>query len=207
MTLSASEVKNLKQAPAFPGVLPAMLNRWSARSFSDRTISASTLEEIFEAARWSASAYNEQPWRFIVAERGSATYEKIYSTLMGFNQGWAGKAPVLVLGVANSTFSHNGTPNPYALYDLGAAAAAITLQAAELGLVSHTMAGFDQDAARKALKIPESFALGTVLALGYQGEPSALEHEQLIALETTPRTRKPLKEIVLSAWDEAVKLN
>jgi hypothetical protein len=52
-----------------------------------------------------------------------------------------------------------------------------------------------------------SYALGAVIALGYQGEPSALAHVELIELETTPRTRKPLSEFVLSAWGEPAKLD
>jgi nitroreductase len=206
MTLSALEVNQLKQAPAVDGVLPVVLARWSARSFADRDVNPADLRKIFEAARWAASAYNEQPWRFLVGTRNSSTHKKIFSTLIGFNQGWAAAAPVLILGVASSKFSHNGSPNAYALYDLGAAAAALCLQAASLGLTTHSMAGFDQAAARQVFKIPESFALGAVIALGYQGEPSALAHQELIALETTPRARKPLSDIVLSEWEVAADL-
>jgi nitroreductase len=206
MTLSAIEVNTLKQAPAVDGVLPAVLSRWSPRSFAGREVSAVDLHRVFEAARWSASAYNEQPWRFLVGERGSSTYQKIFSTLIGFNQSWAGAAPVLILGVASGKFSHNGSPNAYALYDLGSAAGALTLQAAALGLGTHSMAGFDHDAARKTFAIPEDYLLGAVIALGYQGEPSALTQAELINLEITPRTRKPLSEIVLSAWGEASAL-
>jgi nitroreductase len=206
MTLSAVEVNQLKQAPAVDGVLPAVLSRWSARSFANRDVSPADLKKVFEAARWAASAYNEQPWRFLVGLRNSSTHKKIFSTLIGFNQGWAGVAPILILGVASSKFSHNGSPNAYALYDLGAAAAALCLQAASLGLTTHSMAGFDQAAARQAFAIPEDYLLGAVIALGYQGEPSALGHEQLITLETTPRERKPLSEFVLSAWGEPANL-
>jgi nitroreductase len=207
MTLSAIEVNDLKQAPTIEGVLSAVLGRWSARSYADREVSNADLVKVFEAARWSASSYNEQPWRFLVGSRNSLTYKKIFSSLIGFNQSWAAAAPVLILGVASTRFSHNGTPNAYALYDLGAAASALTLQAAAIGLKTHSMAGFDQVAARQAFEIPESYALGAVIALGYQGEPSALAHVELIELETTPRTRKPLSEFVLSAWGEPAKLD
>jgi len=206
MALSAIEVNDLKQAPTVNGVLPAVLSRWSARSFADREVNGTELVKIFEAARWSASAYNEQPWRFLVGSRNSLTYKKIFSSLIGFNRSWAAAAPVLILGVASTKFNHNGNPNAYALYDLGAAASALTLQAAALGLKTHSMAGFDHDAARQAFEIPESYALGAVIALGYQGEPSALAQEELIALETTPRARKPLSEFVLSAWDKPANL-
>jgi nitroreductase len=206
MTLSAIEVNNLKQAPAVEGVIPAVLNRWSPRSFADREVSPADLRKVFEAARWSASAYNEQPWRFLVGTRNSAAYKKIFSALIGFNQGWAGAAPVLILGAASTQFAHNGTANAYALYDLGAAAGALSLQAAELGLRTHSMAGFDHDAARQAFGIPEDYALGAVIALGYQGEPAALGHEQMITMETAPRERKPLSDLVLSGWGEAADL-
>jgi hypothetical protein len=68
------------------------------------------------------------------------------------------------------------------------------------------MAGYDQAAARQAFGIPEDYLLGAMIALGYQGEPSALGQEQLIALEISPRTRKPLSEFVFSAWGESANL-
>jgi len=206
MPLSALEVNQLKQAPAVDGVLPAVLARWSPRSFANRDVSPADLRKVFEAAHWAASSYNEQPWRFLVGLRNSSTYKKIFSTLIGFNQSWAAAAPVLILGVASSKFSHNGTDNYHALYDLGAASSYLTLQAAALGLTSHQMAGYDQAAARQVFEIPDSYILGAVIALGYQGEPSALGQEQLIAQEIAPRTRKPLNEFVLSAWGKPANL-
>lgn len=169
-------------------------------------MSYANLRKVFEAARWAASSNNEQPWRFLVGLRNSSTHQKIFSSLVGFNQSWAGAAPVLILGVTSSKFSHNASPNAYALYDLGAAAAILCLQAASLGLATHSMAGFDHDAARQAFGIPEDYLLGAVIALGYQGEPSALSHEKLLALETTPRSRKPLSDFVLSSWGEPANL-
>jgi nitroreductase len=206
MALSAIEVNKLKQAPAAEGVLPVVLSRWSPRSFSARDVSAADLERVFEAARWAASAYNEQPWRFFVGRRGSLTYEKIFSALQPGNQAWAGSAPVLILGVANTKFTYNGAANGYAVFDLGAASSYLTLQAAALGLAAHQMMGFEQDVARKAFAVPADYAFGSTIALGYQGEPSALKNEQLLAMEVEPRVRKPLKEFVLSAWDEAAGL-
>jgi nitroreductase len=206
MTLSATEVEQLKQAPTTEELLPVMRARWSPRSFSDREVSAADLRKVFEAARWAPSSFNEQPWRFIVGRRGSETFKKIGSSLVPFNQAWATKAPVLILGAARKTFSHNNAPNGFAIFDLGAASGFITLQAAELGLATHQMAGFDKDAARKALEIPEEFDLGSVMALGYQGEPSKLDNEKMVAQEIEPRSRKPLSEIVLSAWGEAAQL-
>ena len=206
MTLTAAEVEKLKHAPAVPGVLPVILERWSPRSFAERDVSAENLRILFEAARWAASSYNEQPWRFLVGRRGSGTHQKIFESLGDFNKAWAKTAPVLILGATRTTFSHNNSPNPVALYDLGAAAATICYQATALGLHSHQMAGFDRDVARKLFNIPEDFMTGAVMALGYQGEPSALELDSQREQETKPRTRKPVSEFVFSAWNQPADL-
>jgi nitroreductase len=206
MTLSALEIHSLKQAPAVEGILPVVLSRWSPRAFAARDVTSADLKKIFEAARWSASSYNAQPWNFLIGRRNSLTYKKIFDTLVEFNQLWATAAPVLILGVANSNFTHNGNPNYHALYDLGQAAATLALQAASLGLSTHSMAGFDHDAARKAFEIPEDFVLGAVTALGYQGELSTLPTDHFREAEVTPRTRKSLSEFVLSAWGTSADL-
>jgi nitroreductase len=200
VTLSAVETHNLKQAPKVDGVMPVFFQRWSPRSFADREVSPATLAKVFEAARWAASSFNEQPWRFFVGMRGSNTYQKIFASLGEFNQGWAKSAPVLVVGAAHTRFAHNGTPNRAALYDLGAAASYMTLQAAALGVATHQMAGFDVEKARQSLGIPDDYAMGAAIALGYQGEPSALGDERTLSQETAPRTRRPLSEILLSSW-------
>ena len=201
MTQSIEEINEVKHAPGVDGVLPLFHTRWSPRSFSDREVSSADLAKVFEAARWAASSYNEQPWRFLVGTCGSEAYKKIFDSLMPFNQMWAAKAPVLILGVAKTKFSHNDSPNRVALYDLGAAASYLTLQAAALGLSTHQMAGFDPEAARKAFGVPDDYIIGAVIALGYQGEPASLPNEQLRTQETAPRTRKSFKDFVFSAWD------
>jgi nitroreductase len=210
MTLSAAEVNQLKQAPALDGLLPAVLGRWSPRSFSARAVSAEDLLRVFEAARWAASSSNEQPWQYLVGVRDASNpnsahnlvYDKIFTTLVGFNRQWAGSAPVLILGLARNTFAHNGAANAYAPYDLGAATSYLTLQAVALGLSTHQMAGFDHDLAREIFAIPADYHLGSVIALGYQEEPAALRNDELIAREVAPRSRKPLQDFVFSSLGE-----
>lgn len=206
MTLSATEVNQLKQAPAQPNILPVILQRWSPRSFADRDVSPADLKTVFEAARWAASSHNEQPWRFFVGTRDSETYKNILSSLLEFNQLWARTAPVLILGVAKTAFTQNGKPNRVALYDLGAAAATMCYQAAALGLFTHQMAGVNLDVARELFNVPDDYVVGAAMALGYQGEPAALPNDQMRAQETAPRQRKPLSEFVLSAWGTPAEL-
>ncbi|HEY2470053.1 MAG TPA: nitroreductase family protein [Terracidiphilus sp.] len=206
MTLTAIEINKMKYAqPSTEGVLPVILERWSPRAFADREVSQADLKTIFEAGRWAPSSYNEQPWRFLVGYRNSATYKKILEALVPLNQEWARSAPVLILGVAKTRFSNNDSPNNYAAHDLGAAMSLMALQATALGLSAHQMAGFDWMKAREAFEIPEAYIMGSVMALGYHGELTDLA-EKFQAQEQSPRSRKPLSEIVFSGWDHPADL-
>jgi nitroreductase len=206
MTLTQSEVNKMKYAqPSAVGVLPVVLERWSPRAFADRDVSSADLKTIFEAGRWAPSSFNEQPWRFFVGRRNSETYNKILDALVPFNQDWAKHVPILILGVARTRFSHNDSPNNYAAHDLGAAMGFMALQATALGLAAHQMAGFDWVKAREAFEISETYTMGSVMALGYQGELADLG-EKFQAQEQSPRSRKPLNEIVFTAWDQPADL-
>ena len=206
MTLSATEVNQLKKAPHHDRILPVILHHWSPRSFADREVSPADLKTIFEAVRWTPSSFNEQPWRYFVGTRGSETYQKIFESLGEPNKLWARSAPVLTLNAARTTFSHNGSPNPVALYDLGASGATLVYEASALGLFTHQMAGFNRDVARRLFNVPDDFIFGAAMALGHQGEPAALPNEHYISQETTPRQRKPLSEFVLSGWGAPARL-
>lgn len=180
------------QKPAetqFP-VIDAIRDRWSPRAFAETPVEREKLGSLFEAARWAASAFNEQPWRFIVASKDDpAEYAKALGCLVEANQAWAQQAPVLVLTVMSTTFKKNGNDNRVALHDLGMAAAHLTLQAAALGLVTHQMAGVDLDKVRETYDVPEGFEPQTAIAIGYQGDPETLPEGWARDAETAPRAR------------------
>ncbi len=184
-----------KGSDALPNVHELIRSRWSPRSFSARDVTDEDLKSVLDAARWAASSYNEQPWRFLVARRSNAlAYAKLLNLLVPANQAWAGDAPVLIVMAAKRTFSHNGSPNRYGLHDAGQALAQLALQATALGLHSHSMGGFDHQRARKELGIPDDFDIGAAVALGFLGSPEG---------GTPKRQRKPLDEIVFGAnWNE-----
>ena len=190
-----SQQTNRTANTSYP-VMNAVAKRWSPRAFTERDVSKQDVGSILEAARWAASCFNEQPWAFIVGTKDDPeTYDRIMSTMGEFNQAWAGNAPVLILAAAKATFALDGRDNAHAVYDLGQAVSALALQATELGLAAHQMAGFDPDKAREVFGIPEGWSAVTVTAVGYEGSPDTLP-ESLQAAETTPRERKPLSEFV-----------
>jgi nitroreductase len=195
-----------KAAAVHPKVHELIKGRWSPRAFSDKDVSADDLASILDAARWAASSYNEQPWRFIIARRqDTEAYRKLLGLLVPFNQEWAKTASVLILVVAKKTFSHNQQPNKYSLHDAGAALATLALQAKALGLHVHGMAGFDYDRARAELKLPDDYETAAFAALGYAGSPDHLP-EAMQKQELAPRTRKPLSELAFTTdWQTPFK--
>ncbi len=179
--------------------------RWSPRAFDPRPIEPAVLRRLFEAARWAASSYNEQPWAFIVGVKDQpAEYAKVLECLVEFNQGWAKAAPVLLLTVARTVFEKNGQPNRHAFHDVGLAMGNLSFQATADGLVLHQMAGILPDKAKQVFAIPDNWKALTGVAIGYPGDPNTLS-EQLRERELAERTRKPTASFVFSgAWGKAL---
>lgn len=177
-------------------ILDVLAERWSTRVFdAEAPIDEEALRAALEAARWSPSANNSQPWRFVLARRGTDAHARIVDSLVGFNQGWAPAAGALLVVLAESTDAE-GTTRPWATYDAGQAAAFFTIEAHARGLATHTMGGFSADALREAFDIEARFTPLTVLAVGAFGDPDAAD-EAVRARESAPRTRRPLAETLL----------
>jgi nitroreductase len=178
-------------------ILEVLAARWSPRSY-DPTVSIDeqALASVLEAGRWSPSMANTQPWRFIVARRGTEAFDKIVSNLMGFNQAWTPNAAALIVSIAETT-DPDGKPRTLAAYDLGQAVAHMSIQAHHEGLHVHQMSGIVAEGLREAFSIPENLTALTVMALGTLDTPEALGEEGAIAREKAPRERFALDEIVL----------
>ncbi len=171
-------------------------NRWSPYCFSNRLIPREDLLSVFEAARWAASSFNEQPWRYVVATRDRIEdFERVLSCLLEGNRAWAKDAPAVALGCVRQAFSWNNRPNRVAQHDLGLASATLTFEATRRGIHVHQMAGMMPDKAREVFAIPEGFEAVTALALGYRGEPWTGD-PGLLTRDERPRTRRPLDEFV-----------
>lgn len=177
-------------------VLDVFAERWSARIFDESVeLDEAAFASALEAARWAPSAFNSQPWRFIVARRGSAAHTTIVDTLTGFNQSWAPAASALLV-VVTETQNEDGKPLGSALYDAGQAAAYFTVQAHASGLVTHQMTGFDREAVGKAFSIGDRFEVVTAIAVGALGD-FASASETLQARDAAPRTRRAAADSVL----------
>jgi nitroreductase len=172
--------------------------RWSPYSFAGRPVPHDALQSLFEAARWAASSYNEQPWSYVVATKDDADgFAKLVSCLVAGNQEWAKAAPVLAIGCASLKFSRNGNPNSAALHDLGQSSAHLALEATARGLAVHQMAGIVPERVRELFQVPDGVQPLTGLAIGYAGDPGLLP-EKIRDRDAGRRPRKPLAEFVFS---------
>ena len=169
--LTSEEIKTPKEDNYF---LKLAHERHSGYEFdASKPVTKQQLLALAEAARLAPSSYNEQPWVFIICDKttNSEGYQKVYDSLVEFNQGWAKNAPVLIVAVAKTISSKNKT-NAQAEYDTGAAAYGLTLEATSLGLMTHQMGGYDREKISKAFNIPQDFLPMAVIAVGYEAPES-----------------------------------
>lgn len=179
-------------------LITPLVERWSPRAYDPAAeLSDDTVRTLLEAARWAPSANNVQPWRFIVARRGTAAFSTIHDALMGFNQAWADSAAALVVNIAEVA-DEGGAPRPWAKYDLGQAVAHMSVQAQHDGLHTHQMGGFDAARLAEAFGLRDGLEVVSITAVGKVGDASALP-EPLREREVAPRSRKPLDQLVIAA--------
>ncbi len=171
------------------GVAPLFVERWSPRAFEKVAIEGDVLKRIFDAARWSPSCFNAQPWRFYTSTENS--FADFLDLLVEGNQGWAKDTSVIGFLVAEKNFEHNGKPNAFAQFDSGAAWMGMTLQARMEGLYTHGMGGIHADKAADYLGIDtdtQEVIMGFTI-----GKLAQLTQEQ--AQVEVPNERKALDQI------------
>ena len=182
--------------PKYP-IHKLLVQRHSPYAFDpDREVSSEDVDSLFEAARWTMSSYNAQPWRYIVAHRGQERWRKIYECLVEGNQPWAVNAAVLALGLTRTTFAYNGKPNVAAEHDLGAASAMLTVEATARGLAVHQMIGIEPEKVLETFDLPEDVKPLTALAIGYPGDASQIP-AAYAERDEKPRERMPQADFLL----------
>lgn len=153
------------------------IERWSPRAFASDPIAEQDINTLFEAARWSPSCFNEQPWRFVYAYK-QGDLDKFRAILAESNQTWANHAPLLVIAFSKKSFTQSGKNNRWADFDTGAAWMALALQANKLGLYTHGMGGFDVSKAYDVTGMdPDESNAICVIAIGKKADPDTLPSE------------------------------
>jgi len=170
---------------------PLFVNRWSPRALG-RDMEHGDLKAMFEAARWAPSSYNNQHWRFMYATYKDEKWDMFKHLLGEFNRSWAETGYALVVAVSKKAFDHNGEPAITHSFDTGAAWENFALEAADRGLTTHGIQGFDYDKARRKLDVPEGFEVEMMIAVGSKEDESRLDED----VQVEPNGRKDMEDIV-----------
>lgn len=185
-------------------LLPMIRTRRSLRSFDPSVeLADDELSLLVEAARWAPSAMNRQPWRFLVARRGSDAFAALHHALAQGNQVWADKAAALLVALVD--VEDEGAPTDAGrAYEVGLAVGQLGVQAEAMGLVAHQMGGFSAERVSEAFDIPGRYRPMVVIAVGPAGDSGALP-DQLRVRETAPRTRLDASEIAFEdVWGRGI---
>ncbi len=190
------EVRALDQA-----VNPLIAVRRAKRALREDSLPREDLQRLIEAAHLAPSCFNNQPWRFVVVT--GEKLGKVKEALPGGNY-WALVAPAIIAVAAHRDLDCKLSDNrDYFLFDCGMAVGFLMVQATQMGLVAHPIAGYDPIAVKQALHIPEDYVLITLVVVGKPGDPARLS-EKHRAIELGPRERKPLDQVL--CWETMPKM-
>jgi len=139
--------------------LDALCTRRSCRTFADREVDPSLVEQVAETGRLAATARNEQPWEFVVVTHADDRRRLAEATDHG---PFIADAPVCIVVLAADT--------KYYLEDGSAATQNMLVAAHALGLAGCWVAGDKKPYADTVVELvgaPKEMRLVSMVALGY----------------------------------------
>ncbi len=179
-------------------LISSISSRRARRAITDQPIDRDTLAQLSQAAHLAPSCANNQPWRFVIVE-DKAVLDQLKEHLTGGNY-WVKVSPVIV-AVASRVDLDCQIPDEreYYLFGCGMAAMNLMLQATELGLIAHPIAGFKSKPIKEILNIPEDFTLIALIILGHPTQDHGGLSGKHRGEETAPRDRRPLSDVL--SWN------
>jgi nitroreductase len=166
----------------------------AVRRYADRPIPEDVLRDILEAARWTGSGKNTQPWDVIVVRERASLAELATAGQFASHVADAAAALVLVMEDGNRRF------------DEGRLAQSLMLAAWAHGVGSCIGSVFPDNNKRRIralLNIPDGRWVHTSIALGYPADEDALRTSRELSAGRTnvpvPIGRRALEDIV--SWE------
>lgn len=154
----------------------AIEKRRAYRSLQPVEITDQILEQFGRAAQLAPSCFNNQPWRFIFV-REKKILNKMFDALSPGNA-WGKKSSLIIVVFGKKEDDCVIKDREYYLFDLGLAASAIMLQATELNLVAHPVAGFSPQKVKEITGIPGDYTVITLIIAGAKAEDADGESEE-----------------------------
>lgn len=155
--------------------------RYSVRKYKSDPVSDDLLHKVLQAAQFAPTAVNRQPFQLIVIRTPERRAELARVT----DQEWVTEAPIVIAAVADPSQAWDRSDGKNFVYvDVAIVVDHITLAAAELGLGTCWIGGYNVALAREFLELPPGIEPVVFLPLGY---PADVPQE---------KERKPLTELV-----------
>ncbi len=174
-------------------VKQAIQTRRAYRSLDPVEITEELIRDLAESARLAPSCFNNQPWRFVFAQ-DPEVLKKLHGAMSRGNQ-WVQAASMIIAVFSREDLDCRTKGRNYYLFDTGMATAFLILTATEMGLVAHPIAGFNEQAVKEILGIPEDMKLITVVNVGKHSEAiGPLLSEKQVESEKNRPERLPLEE-------------
>ncbi|MGB9914811.1 MAG: nitroreductase family protein [Candidatus Bathyarchaeales archaeon] len=165
-------------------LLEAIRGRRSVRAFKPQNVPDEVVEQLIDTARHAPSAGNLQPWEFIIVR----TPEQKRQLAEAARQAFVEEAPVVIVVCADEARASAGYGTRgktlYCIQDTAAATQNLLLAAYALGLGTCWVGAFNEDDARKALKLPSGIRPVAMIPVGYPAKTPAT------------RSRRPLSQIL-----------
>ena len=169
--------------------------RRAYRSLKPIPITQELIETLANAAQLSPSCFNNQPWNYIF------TYEpiklkRLFEALSKGNE-WATQASMIITVCAKKEDDCIIHDREYYLFDTGLSSAFLILQATNMSLVAHPIAGYSPKKVREILHIPNDYMVIALIIVGaHSSSLSPLLSEKQQKDEKNRPARKPLKTII-----------
>ncbi len=161
----------------------AIRSRRNVRQLDGRPVPDEALERILEAGRRAPSAKNSQPWDFVLVTDRDQLRELAQVWRSAGQVAVSGATVALTLPITDDRRAHDN-----ALFDLGQAAMAMQIAAADLGIASAHASVGDQEKAREVLGLPQDRYAAYLLALGHPADGELRPLRRL--------NRRPFDEVV-----------
>jgi nitroreductase len=164
-------------------ILNIIKERRSVRKYKPDPIPQDALFRVLEAARFSPSGKNLQPWKFILVKDESLKQRLVEASV---RQSFIAEAPLVIVacGFPDRCYSRMGNYMKSWPVDVAIALEHLILQAQEEGLGTCWIGAFEEKEVKSVLEIPDEVRVLALTPLGYPDElPSS-------------RSRKGLDEII-----------
>ncbi|MFC4000531.1 nitroreductase family protein [Prauserella oleivorans] len=166
--------------------LRALIARRSRRHFTDEPVSEADVERIVEIARFTGSARNRQPWRFVAVT--DPRTRAALASLGAYAQHLAAAPLVLVLLAHDNTYRDTE-------FDVGRVSQSLTLAASALGFGTCLATFYPDENVRRAaelLRVTGPWLPRHALSVGRPAPPPA---DQL-GSPAIPTGRLPVSELL-----------